>query len=661
MPTENTETVSEIERREGLQVPVGEETVSATRFRPVDADGPLPALLMYFPYRKDDHLVYGAYAPIVEYLAAHGYEVVTADMVGTGASTGRKRDTGNVEDEGAEAAAIIDWLADREWCTGRVGMFGKSYGGNNCLAAAVQGPDALEAIVPIMAGISSYEEVGYVGGVFTPFERAGHWNSQMLALQSLPSSYRDDDGRWAEAWKDHLAELREGRPWLFTTMDHDARDDYWEPKELPVEEVDVPTFGVSGWRDYFPSPTLEFVRRIDAPSRFLLGPWRHAMPHRARETTIDFRPQVVEWFDRFLKDRENGARDRPRVAFWTERDGGGRVEGGTWRGAESWPPTDGELSYALSPDGLVPSGEFDAGDVAVEYEHDHTVGMYSPDDRPFAVPADVGPDDARSLCFETDPFEEAVELTGAPTATVRLRSTVADPTLVVRLTNVAPDGTARLVSHGRLRASHRRGHDDPEALTPGEEYEVTVPMKPKSHVFERGHRMRVAISAAFFPLALPTTSEQGAYTVLSTPAEPSAVTFPGRVHEGDVAFDDGVEMGRPDDRHVPTASPYPTEKRGAWETARDHLTGEATVRTVMAHAIDLPHGGSMAFDQEIEAVAAPDDPASYVVRSETEVTVDYGTEEARAVVGCRVAPESAQLSTSVTFDGQPVFEETWMR
>ncbi|WP_254864693.1 CocE/NonD family hydrolase [Halovivax gelatinilyticus] len=660
--------VSNIDRTAGISIPVGGETVSATRYRPADASEPLPALLLYYPYRKDDHLVYGAYAPIIEYLAAHGYAVVTADMVGTGASTGTKTETGDYESEGAEAVAIVEWLADRSWCTGSVGMFGKSYGGSTCLSAAVHDPEPLKAIVPIMAGISTYEEVAYLGGTLSPFERAGHWNSQMLALQSLPSSYRDPDGQWSEAWKDHLAQLEEGDPWLFNTMDHDLKDEYWDRRELPVEDVTVPTFAVSGWRDYFPTPTLSFAERIDAPTRVLLGPWRHAMPHRARETTIDFRPRVRAWFDHFLKDEPVAESDQiedvrswPKIAFWTEREGGGVVEGGTWRATETWPPSEQTFTVRATETGLTPTELDDGERLEVEYDHDHTVGMYSPDDRPFSVPADVDPDDRRSLTFESDPFEDPIELTGSPTATVTLTSSVEDPMLVVRLTDVAPDGTTRLVSHGRLRLSHRDGHDERRLLDPGTEYTVDLRLKPKSHVFETGHRLRLAISAGFFPLVHPTAREPGRYTVRSSTDAPTSVRFPGVAHTDGVSFPDAIEMGDPDEELVPASSPYTTSKRGRWETSRNQLTDEATVRTTMAHAMELPHGGTMSFDQEIEATAEPDDPTAYVVTSETEATVDYGAQRARSEVTCRLTPDVTHYSVTTTFDDHLVFHRTWRR
>ncbi|MDY6764969.1 MAG: CocE/NonD family hydrolase, partial [Halobacteria archaeon] len=79
---------SRVEQDPTIQFSVDGETVAATRYEPTDVDGPSPAVLWYTPYHKDDQTTFGRYDPLLEYIAAHGYEVVAADMVGTGASTG---------------------------------------------------------------------------------------------------------------------------------------------------------------------------------------------------------------------------------------------------------------------------------------------------------------------------------------------------------------------------------------------------------------------------------------------------------------------------------------------------------------------------------------------------------------------------------------------
>jgi putative CocE/NonD family hydrolase len=659
MSTERA-TRSDIQRHDDLLIPVESEMVAATRYEPVDIDGPAPVLLMQYPYRKDDHLTFGAYSPTIEYLAAHGYNVVTADLIGTGASSGRKERPGKMPDEGIEGAAVVEWLADQSWSTGRVGMFGKSYAGSTCLKTAAQQPDALDAIIPMFTSAGGYPE--RYGGIVDAWGRGGHWNPQMQALQGLPSSYRDDDGRWAEVWQEHLAELEEGEPWLFQEIDNEEDGEYWARKEVNIDRIKVPTFGVSGYRDFAPASTFAYLETIDAPTRGLIGPWRHTMGHRGREVAVDMRRQAVEWFDHFLKDVDNAAEEHAPIEYWTERNGGGKVNEGIWRRCDRWPDISAStinesLSFAASPAGLIETDQFDTGELHHEYEHDHTVGMRSVD-MGFPVPADTNEDDVRSLTFETEPLANPIEYTGTGRATVRLTSIIKDPLLVVRVVDVAPDGEAGLVSHGRLRLSHRKGHANSEPLEPGEEYEVTVPLKPKSHVFEEGHRIRLAISAAFFPMALPPR-KQGAYVIHSSAEAPTLLEFPGRVHNNGVSFDDAFEMADPDTKYVGVEPEYVTPMGNTWSTSREHTDDTATIRTTSGKLVDLPHGGEMTFEQDIEAVVAASDPDSAYVESTTMMTVDNGTEMARAEITCHASRDTAQYTTHIRMNDQTVFKKTF--
>lgn len=654
-------TVNRIERHDDILIPVGEETVAATRYEPVDAGDRAPVLLMFFPYRKDDHLTFGAYSPLIEYLAKHGYNVVTADILGTGASSGRKETNANSSVEGPEGAAIVEWLASRPWSTGRVGMFGKSYGGLTCLSTAAEQPEGLEAIMPMYTSTGGYRNQN--GGVLDPWTWAGHWNPQMQALQGLPPSFRDDEGRWAEVWKEHLAELEEGNPWLFQEFDHEEDGEYWTRKEADVERIEAATFGVSGYRDFAPASTLSYLDAIDAPTRGLLGPWRHTMGHRGREVAVNMRQQAVEWFDYFLKDADNDALSHDPIEYWTEREGGGKVDKGNWRSRDSWPDAsetnNDVLSFTATPEGLLREECFDSGEVHREYDHDHTVGMRSVD-MGFPVPADTNEDDVRSLCFESERLDDAIEYTGTGRATVRVTSSVEDPLLVVRVVDVAPDGSANLVSHGRLRLAHRNGHASPDELEPGEEYEVTVPLKPKSHVFEEDHRIRLAISAAYFPIALPTR-KQGSYTVFSDPDAVSTLEFPGKVRSEDFEYENLVEMSEPDKDTHPIDPQDVLDSYNTWSTSRDHVLDTATVETTAGKLVDLPHGGEMTFEQDIEASVKANDPKTMYVYSETEMTIDYGIETAKAEITCRTARDSTQYTTTIRMDDETVFEKTFTR
>lgn len=643
-----------------LSIPVGDETVAASRYEP-DTEGPEPVVLITTPYRKDDRITFGSWDPSVRYFCRHGYEVVVADLLGTGASTGGEKRPFHRE-EGPEIATVIEWLADRPWTTGDVGTFGLSYGAWTQYAAAAESPDALKAIVPVAVTNSVYDS-SCTGGVFNPLKRAT-WPVTMQTMRALPPSRRDDEGRWAEIWHDRLDTIDDAEPWLFRFLAHERHDEFWDGREVGPDEIDVPTLAACGYRDAHTASMVEFFDAIDAPKRLVLGPWRHTMPEQGRAAAVDFRRQAVEWFDRFLRGESTGAADYPTVAHWTERDGGWTPGAGTWRGTERWPTVDRAptLAYAVTDDGLRPVEAFEDGAVDRTYDPDHTVGVESLD-RVGSVTNEGVPtnaDDARSFVVETDPLSSAVEWTGTGRARLRLRPTTEDPLVAVRVLDVDPTGAARGVANGHLRASHRDGHDDPTLLDPGTVTPVDVSLKPKSHVFEPGHRIRLAVSGAFFPRALPPR-ESGPFDVVSTPAAPSSVTFPGRVHDGNgVAFDDGIAMRDPDTT-VPLTSQFSRPRRSRWGVDRDHTADTATLTTETASTVDLPHGPDFRREATVEARAVADDPEAASLRIESTAELDYGDEVLRSESVARTSRDAATITTIVTVDGDVVFDRTWRR
>jgi hypothetical protein len=639
-----------------LLVPVGDETVAASRFFRPDDDGPSPTLLMYIPYHKDAFTPYTSTQPLIRYLVRHGYDVVVADVIGTGASSGVKLKSGSM-DEGDHLEVIVDWIAGRQWSTGRVGMFGISYGGTTSLKGAARNPDALDAVVVIHGPHTQYRET-YQGGAFALYRMGGNWTPYMQALAALPPTRRDSAGRWAEIWAERLEGLVDHDPWLFQMLDHESKDEYWRDMDVAVENIEVPTFAVCGWRDRYALSTVEYFEAIDAPKRLLLGPWRHEMPHRGRETAIDFRRQVAAWFDQYLRDVD--AADPPEIAVWTERDGGGGVGAGDWRELDSWPTADGDaLSFVFGVEGLVPEEEFETDAPKRTIKHDHTVGLHSLDDIYGASePTDTTPDDLRSLSVETDPLESAVELTGTGVATLNVEPTTTDPYLVVRVVDIAPDGSATLVTHGERQASRRGGFDSPEPLTPGESTEIEIPLKPKSHVFEADHRIRVAVSAAYFPLHLPTR-EHGEFTLRSTVASPSGVRFPGTRHDGDVEFDDAISMDDPDD-DVPLTSTRVHGADATWELVRNPLTDSARMLTRDAFNVDLPHA-SVSVDQSVETSVEARDPTTAKAESDVEIAVEYPSETVSVSVSSHVSRDVTTLEATARLDDDVVFHRRWRR
>ncbi|OYR49653.1 hypothetical protein DJ73_17235 [Halorubrum sp. Ea1] len=680
-----------IARHEGLRIPVGDETVAATRYEPVDEPGPSPALLNYVPYPQQDSITYGGYDPLNRYLAARGYEVIAADMVGTGGSTGFI-DEPFTRREGEEPAAIVDWLADRPWTTGKVGMFGKSYGGITALDAAAQRPDALEAIVPIHTPFEGVRNAYTYGGLFELLTIGMDWLTLMQALDAKPPSDPSGDPASLDAWLERLGQLDDRDPWLFQFLDAGPDGEYWADKAIPVERIDVPVLAVDGWRDPYTEDTLRYVDRIDAPTRVLLGPWRHRMPHRGRESAVDFRRQVADWFDRFLRDEDTGVLDHPPYRVWTEREGGG-TRAGVWRGLDAWPTLgDGgadRMAFALTPDGLavdgadVPDGadvldgddEFDGSTAtarefseaaAFACEPDPTVGLASVDPYGAATaPPLTNDDDARTLAFDTDPLDRPVELTGTGEVELRIESPVPDPTVVVRLVDVDPAGRGRTVAHGAVRGAFRDGLDSRDPLPTDEETDLAVALEPTSHLFEAGHRIRLAVGTALFPEVAAIPGPDGPslgepITVRSSPAAPSRLRFPGRRHAAaDPAFADAIRMAGPDEERISARAERATGST-EWETSRTHVSDGVRAVKSSEQRVDLPHG-AFAAESTHEATVDGGDPASIDARNAHRMTVenDLGTFLVDAT--SRISPSECRVRTTVAHEGTTLYEGEWTR
>lgn len=661
-------------RHGGLRIPVGDETVSATRYEPVDESGPSPALLSYLPYPQQDSITYGAYDPINRYLASRGFEVVVADMVGTGGSTGFI-DEPFTRREGREAATVVDWLADRSWTTGRIGMFGKSYGGITALGAAAQRPDALDAIVPIHTPFEGVRNAYTYGGLFEYFTIGMDWLTLMQALDAKPPSDPHGDPDSLDAWLNRLDRLDDRDPWLFQFLEAGPDGEYWRDKTIPVDRIDVPVLAVDGWRDPYTEDTLRYVDRIDAPTRVLLGPWRHRMPHRGRESAIDFRRQVADWFDRFLRDETTGVLEQPTYRIWTGRSSGG-TQTGCWRGIEQWPTLEGaraeSVDFALTPTGLVAADA--VGSDATGHQlpadfrctPDPTVGLSSVDPYGAVIaPPITNDDDARTLTFDTDPLDRPVEMTGTGRVELRVVSPVSDPSVVVRLVDVDSQGRGRMVTRGMVRGRFRNGLGAPDPLLTDEETTLVVTLEPTSHLFEAGHRIRLALGTALFPevSVLSGSDEPSSHdplTVRSRPLAPSRLRVPGhRCDEADPSFADAIEMAEPDEASVSTRAEHVSGST-EWETSRAHVSARVRAVKSSEKRVDLPHGVFVS-DSTHEATVDEDDPASVAARNAHRLTVenDLGTFVVEAT--SQLAPSRWRVRTTVSHEGTPLYEREWTR
>ena len=113
-------------------------------------------------------------------------------------------------------------------------------------------------------------------------------------------------------------------------------------------------------------------------------------------------------------------------------------------------------------------------------------------------------DDVRSLVFDTTQLDEPIEILGAPVVTLDVASDRPIANLVVRLCDVHPSGELLRVSYGILNLAHRDGHENPTLLATGQRYRIRIQLNDAGSIFPAGHKVRLAISTAYWPMIWPS-------------------------------------------------------------------------------------------------------------------------------------------------------------
>jgi putative CocE/NonD family hydrolase len=322
-----------------------------------------------------------------------------------------------------------------------------------------------------------------------------------LPWLDLPQEVFEDDTPYMRYWLEH------------------PQTDPWK-LDAGCREITVPNLEVVGWFDHAKGDmrlqqTLVkegATRAARKGSQMVIGPWSHFPPGGRKFGNIDFGPAAdldlkgldVRWFDYWLKGKTNGVdRDAP-VRIFVMGDN-------RWRGEAGWPLkrarskalflTSGGKANTPSGDGkLVWQRPTSDGSDGFTYDpRDPVPTLFGPgnftcvaDQRPLAGRADI-------LVFQTEPLTARFEVTGLPEVELYAESSAPDTDWVARLIDVAPDGLARDVCMGVVRARYRDGVDKPRLIQPGKVLKYTIRLKPTSNAFLPGHRIRLDVTSSDFP------------------------------------------------------------------------------------------------------------------------------------------------------------------
>jgi putative CocE/NonD family hydrolase len=538
--------------------------LAADIYRPAgaDHDEPFPVLLEYEPYRKDESRagVYSAYS----YFLDNGYIVARVDIRGTGRSEGTTIPYEYSDIELDDGEIVIDWLSRQEWSTGNVGMMGASWGGFNSIQMAMRNPPALKAFVALMATEYLYQEdVHYMDGIM-------HTDSWMMSNDLYNAMPGAPDFVLDEEWIEQRFNVE---PSVYTYMRNQRDGLFWDRASAKgqYEKIKIPGYHIGGWYDGYRNSLPRMLEHVDAPVKAMIGPWDHDTPHDAwHSPRVEWRHEAVRWFDHWLKGRDTGILDEPDLAVYVRDyhvpDPDIETIPGHWRWEDGWPIERIEHQdwYATADHALTSEAGIEATHTSV---YKPSMGLEGGGQTMWwgSVLPDQQPMDDDSLVYDSAPLDAPLEILGRPIAKLNVSADATRANWVVRISDVAPDGQVTFVAGAGFNGTHRNSARDPEDIVPGEVFPLDIEMHFTSWVFPKGHRIRVAISNAQWPMFWPT------HTPTTTTL---AIGGPGGAHVQLPVVPPGEER-RPNFR-----APQPSPSLAGYESLESgNATGYASIRS----------------------------------------------------------------------------------
>mgnify|MGYP006274145715 CR=1 FL=1 len=492
-------------------IPLSDGCRLAARIRlPKDAErNPVPAVLEYIPYRKND-LTVERDEQTHTYMAGHGYACVRVDLRGSGESDGILRDE-YLQQELDDGLEVIRWIASQLWCTGAVGMMGISWGGFNALQIAALQPPELKAIITVCSTDDRYsDDVHHMGGCLLGDNLS--WASTMFSRNACPPDPLVVGGGWKAMW---MERLEKSGLWLAQWLKHQRRDDFWKHGSVceDYKAIRCPVMAVSGWADGYSNAVFRLLANLDVPCKGLIGPWSHLYPHMGHPgPAIGFLQEAIRWWDTWLKEEETGIMEEPMLRVWMQESVPPTTDydyrPGRWVAESGWPGKNtSQQVFHLGFAWLGPEEEIGPS-IPVSIQSPLSVGLFAGKWCSYAAPPDLPHDqrdeDGGALVFDSDPLEEDMEILGPPVADLEISANKPVAMIAVRLSDILPDDKATRVTYGLLNLTHRDSHENPEPLEPGKRYRVKVQLNDIAQKFPAGNRIRLAISSVYWPLAWPS-------------------------------------------------------------------------------------------------------------------------------------------------------------
>jgi X-Pro dipeptidyl-peptidase len=469
-----------------------------------------PIILTYSPYNTLGENVGGSVADdgIASSYNPKGYARAVADVIGTRNSTGCWDYGGPREQQ--SGVDLVNFLAKLPWSNGKVGMIGGSYDGTTANMVAVRGKDVpgLAAIVPQAAinhwyGYAFQDGVRYLGNSEVPSDEGADTPLGFdYGLARTPPTKPDQAS---------IVDLPTGRYNPCESVEHtqygyDTTPDYngfWRDRDYrkDADKVRVPILVTHGWQDYNvkQSEGLDmFESAVNSPLRMLYmwqGP--HGTPGGS------YGALVSKFWDYTLKGIDNGLDEGPLVYSQT-RTGttAGKVEPEL-----AWPPRGTHQS-------VLQLGRGDAGGILAPLAGGEDASFTDLGNTSEEAILETGLTDERSwLTYQSEPLSAPVRIAGSPVLDALITDSSDHGQLSPSLLDIAPDGSATVISRGHLNLLYRNSLEFARPVTPGAPTRARVRFAPQDQTIPAGHRIGLIVAGSNVVWAVPDLPAGNTYDV----------------------------------------------------------------------------------------------------------------------------------------------------
>ena len=497
-----------------------------------DGPGPFPVILCRTPYNRVQHL--GGKA---QSFVDRGYAYVATDCRGRFESEGKFT---RPFEERIDGQATVEWIADEKWCNGRIGLWGRSYGGVFQVPAAVGGHEAVRCICPSIICSRFFQDWCRYDGCFALRNPLWWVMAQGSGRTNPPMDHVDWDKLHRLPTLDAIEEeIGFTVPALRRMAEHDQDDAYWNGlNQWPMHEhIRVPGMHSGGWFDHISRGQFEAYQHIRdrgatetarTGQRLLIGPWGHisfsqeGAAHRGYGIW-DFGPAAnysvmqheLRFFDLHLKDIDDGISQEQPVRIFLMGDN-------RWIDFSDWPLAEATeekwyLDSAGNAHGL-------RGDGRLKRERPAT----SADDMLVYDPANPlptwggqifwnmeprGPQDQRQwlerddvLFYRSDPLPEPLCVIGDVNLDLTIASDVDDTDIIAKLCVVEETGTVTCIVLGSFRCRYREGWDKRVPLEHGQPVRIRLHLSQLAYTFPQGACIGLMITSSDFPRIQPHTN-----------------------------------------------------------------------------------------------------------------------------------------------------------